>query len=59
MSANPPNRKRRGNDKAGIVQRCPFHNSITGRGIRLRALLDPTAQQCVAEGQEIAESDAL
>jgi hypothetical protein len=58
MSANPPNRKRRGNDKAGIVQRCPFHNSITGRALLEALLVNPTAQQRLAEGQEIAESEA-
>src|SRR5947209_9838522 len=54
MSENPPlPRKRGGNDRAPVLQRRPFHNSIAGP-----PLLDPTPQQRVAEGQAIAESKA-
>jgi hypothetical protein len=58
MSENLLDRKRRGNDRAWIVQRCPFHNSITGLAFTWLACMSPTAQQRVAEGQETAESEA-
>jgi hypothetical protein len=57
-SVNQPNRKPDGR-KVTNVQRRPFHSSITGRRRRNESLtlVPPTAQQRVAEGQEIAVNE--